>query len=112
MPLPEEVPMATKTPSTWKKLQQRSATARRALLSIAREVEELCSPTLQDATSACTFVERELQAWTDATRSVAERAEKLRQRLDSDRREQIDTIEQRLVRTLGSIGHTVFGETG
>lgn len=101
-----------KTPSTWKNLKERSNTTRRALESIYREMEDLCSSTPSDAISACTFIEEELRAWTEAASTLNRRVEKIRQQLEDQRREQIETIDQRIARQLVSSGHAVFGATG
>lgn len=100
-----------KTASTWKKLKQRSVAARRALEALVQEAEDLCASAPPDAISASTIVEEEIRGWVESARVLHDRAEQMKQRLQGQRNEQIETLEQRITRQLTSGGQTVFGTT-
>jgi hypothetical protein len=100
------------TTSPWKTLKRRSSTTRLALEAIVRDVENLCSSTPPDAISACTILEAELNTWEGVLSALYERADKLRQRLEGQRTEQIETVERRIARQLSSTGHSIFGTSG
>jgi hypothetical protein len=100
---------ATKSKSRWSALERRSATLRRGLETVVRELESFRSSKIEDAIAGGTSLKAEMQSWDTLIRRLAPIARDLAAHFETEGAHQAETFSQRLSRELSNRGFTVHG---
>jgi hypothetical protein len=104
--------MAKKTTSAWSGLQRKSASLRRNVEQLIRDCAHLAGAENADVVSGSTVVKAELAEWKRVLHTAEETTRPINMEMERKASETLETLEERLVRTLRDAGLNVYGEMG
>ena len=100
---------ATKPKSQWSVLERRSATLRRGLETVVRELEAIRSSKIEDAIAGDKSLKAEVRAWEALTQQLVPVVRDSVAQIEAEAARQAETFSQRLSRELSNRGYTVHG---
>jgi|SRR5579872_1704123 len=103
--------MTQKPKSAWGGLQRKSASLRHGVEQLVKDAAQLAGTDNSHTISGYTAANREIAEWRQILAQVAKIAESTMEGLSAKAANELDGLEDRLVRVLRDAGLTVYGET-
>lgn len=103
--------MGRKPISVWSRLQRKSASLRRGFDQLVRDFTQLAGSEDVDTVRGSRLVKTEVEEWNRILKSAAQTVGPTHVEMERRASEALDTLEERLVRTLRDAGLNVYGET-
>src|SRR5712671_5089910 len=103
--------MGRKPVSAWSGLQRKSASLRHGFEQLVRDFTQLAGSDNVDTISGSALAKTEIEDWKKILNSAAQTVEPANSEIERKASAALETLEERLSRTLRDAGLNVYGET-